>query len=105
MDLPLLQQRLRDFAAERDWPPFHTPKNLAMALVVEAAELVEIFQWLTPEQSARVAQDDAATREHLGDELADVLLYLLQIADRTGIDLEQAVARKLAKNALKYPPR
>ena len=102
MDLPLLQARLRRFADERDWPPFHTPKNLAMALVVEAAELLEIFQWMTPEQSAAAGADPAA-RERIGDEVADVLLYLVQLADRTGIDVEQAVERKLAKNSLKHP--
>lgn len=74
MDLLALQNTLRQFAAERDWQPFHTPKNLAMALVVEAAELVELFQWLTPEQSASLS-DDAVVHEKVGDKVADVLLY------------------------------
>lgn len=100
MDIENLQQRLRDFAAARQWQPYQTPKNLAMAMVVEAAELVEIFQWLTPEESQNL---DAARREHLGEEIADVLLYLLQIADHSGVDLGDAVERKLAKNALKHP--
>lgn len=100
MDIENLQQRLRDFAAARQWQPYQTPKNLAMAMVVEAAELVEIFQWLTPEESQNL---DAARREHLGEEIADVLLYLLQIADHSCVDLGDAVERKLAKNALKYP--
>ena len=103
MDLGALQSRLRQFAADRDWQRFHTPKNLAMALVVEAAELVELFQWLTPDESGRVAQD-AALHERVGDELADVLLYLLQLADHTGVDLDAAIERKLRKNALKHPP-
>ena len=81
MDIPTLQQRLRRFADERDWQPFQTPKNLAMAMTVEAAELLEIFQWLTPEQSQNLSDDQ---RRHLGEELSDVLLYLVQIADHTG---------------------
>lgn len=103
MDIQDLQQRLRAFAAERRWQPYQTPKNLAMAMVVEAAELVEIFQWMTPEESQQIAQD-AATLEHLGEEIADVMLYLLQIADHSGVDMADAVERKLAKNAIKYPP-
>ena len=87
MDLKALQTTLHEFAAERDWHPFHTPKNLAMALVVEAAELAEIFQWMTPEQS-QAARSDPVLQEQVADEVADVLLYLLQIADHTGIDLE-----------------
>lgn len=100
MDIENLQQRLRDFAAARQWQPYQTPKNLAMAMVVEAAELVEIFQWLSPEESQNL---DAARREHLGEEIADVLLYLLQIAAHSGVDIEAAVERKLALNARKYP--
>lgn len=102
MDLNALQARLRQFADERDWHQFQTPKNLATALMVEAAELAEIFQWMTAEQSMS-AHRDPAQHEHISDELADVLLYLLQIADKTGIDLEQAVSRKLVKNAIKHP--
>ncbi|PZP27898.1 MAG: nucleotide pyrophosphohydrolase [Roseateles depolymerans] len=102
MNIPELQARLRRFAAERDWQPYQTPKNLAMAMTVEAAELLEIFQWLTPEQSLAL---DEAQRTHLGEELSDVLLYLLQIADHSGVDLEAAVERKLQLNALKYPPK
>ena len=104
MDVNALQRQLRDFAAARDWQPYHSPKNLAMALTVEAAELLELFQWLTP-QEARHLTDNAADKERVGDELADVLLYLLQLADHTGVDLEQAVAAKLAKNARKHPAR
>ncbi|WP_034641436.1 nucleotide pyrophosphohydrolase [Chitinilyticum aquatile] len=102
MDILKVQQQLRDFSAARDWDQFHTPKNLAMALSVEAAELVELYQWLTPEQAAAASSDQAfATR--LGEEVADILLYLLRLADRTGLDLDAAVTRKLQLNAQKYP--
>lgn len=102
MDIPALQATLRRFAQERDWPPFHTPKNLAMALMVESAELLEIFQWLTPEQSQALTRS-APDRERVADEMADVLLYLVQLADHTGVDLEAAVQRKIGKNAVKHP--
>lgn len=101
MDISALQQRLRRFADDRNWQPYQTPKNLAMAMTVEAAELLEIFQWLTPEQSLQLTEDQ---RRHLGEELSDVLLYLVQIADHGGVDLEGAVERKLAMNAVKHPP-
>ena len=103
MDIEALQTTLRTFAVERDWQPFHTPKNLSTALIVEAAELAEIFQWMTPEQSL-AAHADAVLREQIADEVADVLLYLLQIADHTRVDLKRAVGRKLVKNAKKHPP-
>ncbi len=103
MDFTALQQTLRHFAAEREWGAFHTPKNLAMALMVEAAELAEIFQWMTPEQSLAAASD-RVVQEQIADEVADVLLYLLQLADHTGLDLKRAVGRKLQKNAKKHPP-
>ena len=103
MNLNALQETLRQFAAERDWQAFHTPKNLAMALMVEAAELAEIFQWMTPEQS-QAAHTDLVVQEQIADEVADVLLYLMQIADHTAVDLKRAVGRKLIKNAKKHPP-
>jgi NTP pyrophosphatase (non-canonical NTP hydrolase) len=102
VNLKNLQTKLRDFAAERDWQPFHTPKNLAMALIVEAAELAEVFQWLTPEQS-QAAHTDPDTHLRISDEIADVLLYLLQIADHTSVDIESAIAQKMLKNARKHP--
>jgi NTP pyrophosphatase (non-canonical NTP hydrolase) len=102
INVEALQTQLRAFAAERAWQPFHTPKNLSMALMVEAAELAEIFQWMTPEQSLG-ARDDPALKEPIADEVADVLLYLLQIADHAGVDLAQAVENKLRKNAIKHP--
>ena len=104
MDVKALQARLRMFAVERDWPPFHSPKNLAMALMVEAAELLELFQWLTTAQSHTFTQDPH-DKERAGDEMADVLLYLLQLADHTGVDLNEAVERKLRKNAIKHPAK
>ena len=98
--LQALQKALREFARERDWEQFHSPKNLATALSVEAAELLEHFQWLTDEQSRTL---DEAKRTAVGEELADVLLYLLQLADKLDIDLLQAAERKLRLNAEKYP--
>ena len=95
-----LRDTLRAFAAERDWDQFHSPKNLATALAVEAAELLEPFQWLTDEQSRDLP---AETRAAVEQELADVLLYLVRLADRLGVDLEQAAADKIARNAEKYP--
>lgn len=103
MDIAKLQAALREFASERDWHQFHTPKNLSTALMVEAAELAEIFQWMTPDESVR-AHEDPSIKRHIGQELADVLLYLLQIADKTGTDLEAAVRDKLILNARKHPP-
>jgi len=94
---------LRRFAAERDWDQFHTPKNLVMALVAETGELVEHFQWLTPVESAGVANDEHKA-DRVSDELADVLIYLVRLADVLGIDLLAAAARKVAENALRYPP-
>jgi NTP pyrophosphatase (non-canonical NTP hydrolase) len=102
MDIQTLQSAVRDFATVRHWPRFHTPKNLAMALMVEAAELLEIFQWLTPDESSAAASDPAK-KQHIGEEIADVQIYLLQMAERTRIDLAAAVLDKLRQNARKYP--
>jgi len=98
--LDALRARLRAFAAERDWEQFHSPKNLAMALIVEAAELVEHFQWLTEEQSLGLVPDKLAEVEQ---ELADVFIYLIRLADRLGVDLVDAAWRKIDLNARKYP--
>jgi dCTP diphosphatase len=95
-----LTQALRRFSAERDWEQFHSPKNLAAALTVEAAELLEHFQWLTEEQSRHLDEDKKTA---VAEELADVLLYLLQLADKLQVDLPAAAERKLALNAVKYP--
>ena len=97
-----LREALRGFAAARDWQQFHTPKNLAMALCVEAAELLERFQWLTAAQSTRL---DARRRRAVADEIADVLLYLIRLADVLRIDPLAAAQRKLRANARKYPVR
>jgi len=102
MDIKALQHTLRQFAAARNWQPFHTPKNLSTALMVESAELAEIFQWMTPQES-QAAHLDPATKERIADEVADVLLYLLQMADRCAIDIPRAVSHKLVKNAIKHP--
>jgi NTP pyrophosphatase (non-canonical NTP hydrolase) len=102
MELAELQSRIRRFAAERHWEPYHTPKNLTMALAVEVAELMELYQWRTPEES-RTFGADPARREQVADEIADVLIYLMQLADATGVDVAQAVTAKMAKNALKHP--
>ena len=101
MDLKALQETLRAFASERDWEQFHTPKNLAMALMVEAAGLMELFQWKTPEESY-ASKTDQSLQACIGEEAADVLLYLLQLVDHTGVDLEYAVHDKLLKNAKKH---
>lgn len=101
-DLPELQRRLAAFAAARRWEPFHTPKNLAMALVVEAAELAEIFQWRTPEESLDVMADEP-TAARVRDEMADVLSYLLQMATVCGVDLRAALAAKIARNETRFP--
>lgn len=101
MTLDDLQQRLRQFADERDWQRFHTPKNLAMALSVEASELVEIFQWLTPDESSAVMDSDEA--EHVREELADILIYLVRLADVLEVDLEAAGQAKIARNAQRVP--
>ena len=102
MDVDGATQALRQFADERDWQPFHSPKNLVMALSGEVGELTEIFQWMTPEQSLAV-REDPALKEPIADEVADVLLYLLQLADHAGVDLAEAVEHKLRKNAVKHP--
>jgi dCTP diphosphatase len=99
-DLQELKARIREFVAERDWDRFHSPKNLAMALSVEASELVEIFQWLTEEESAL---PDSDRRRRAAEELADVLWFLVRLADRLDIDLLEATERKIAANAAKYP--
>lgn len=98
--LDTLRDELRKFVAARDWQQFHAPKNLVMALSVETAELVEIFQWLTPEQSCHPTPEQWAAAQ---DEIADVLVYLIETADALGIDPLAAVRQKLVKNAQKYP--
>jgi len=100
-DLTTLRDALRAFCAARDWHRFHTPKNLVMALSVEAAELVEHFQWATAEESLAL---DPEKRAAVADEIADVLIYLTELADVLGIDPIAAARAKIVKNAAKYPP-
>jgi NTP pyrophosphatase (non-canonical NTP hydrolase) len=95
-----LRDELREFCAARDWHQYHTPKNLVMALSVEAAELVEHFQWSTAEESCNL---DADKRSAVADEIADVLIYLVELADVLGIDPIAAAHAKIVKNAVKYP--
>lgn len=102
VDLAGLQRRLAEFAAARDWQPYHTPKNLVAALSVEASELVEIFQWLTPEESARVMADPE-TAHRVRDEVADVLAYLLQLCEVLDVDPLAALSAKIDRNESRFP--
>lgn len=99
-ELDGLRDQLRAFAAARDWDQFHSPKNLAMALSAEAGELLEIFQWLTEAQSRSLSPQAQAAAS---DEIADVLLYLIRLGDKLGIDPVAAANRKIVANAAKYP--
>ena len=92
--------KIRKFRDERDWKQFHDPKSLAASISIEAAELLELFQWLSGPEAARFA---AENRERVSEELADVAIYLFELADITGIDLAEAIDDKLEKNARKYP--
>jgi dCTP diphosphatase len=98
--LEALRDRLREFARERDWDQFHTPKNLSMALIAEAAELVEHFQWVEGDKSHLLEEK---VRPSVEEEIADILIYLVRIADKLSIDLYTAAERKIAINARKYP--
>ncbi len=99
-DIEQLKLRLREFAAVRDWDQFHSPKNLSMALIAEAAELVEHFQWLTEAQSTKLKPDKLAEVEA---ELADIFIYLIRAADKLDIDLVAAAKKKIEHNEQKYP--
>jgi NTP pyrophosphatase (non-canonical NTP hydrolase) len=101
MNIKNIQDQLSDFANVRDWDQFHNPKNLAMALSVEASELVEIFQWLTPDQAEVIMMSGES--EHVKEEIADVMIYLLRLADKLDIDLESIVSDKIVQNGKKYP--
>ena len=100
MDMQKIKNRIEKFSRDRDWDQFHNPKNLAMALSVETAELVEIFQWLTQEQCNELPE---TKKEHLKEEMADIMVYLLRISYAYGIDLEEAIHEKMDKNEKKYP--
>ncbi|KAK1436969.1 hypothetical protein QVD17_02753 [Tagetes erecta] len=100
--LKLLKQKMHDFAHERDWEQYHSPRNLLLALVGEVGELSEIFQW-KGEVPKGLGDWKEEEKVHLGEELADVLLYLVQLSDICGVDLGQAALRKIRLNAIKYP--
>ena len=102
IDNQTLASALRAFAAERDWDQFHTPKNLAASISVEAAELLELFQWSRGQKDWNEVHTPAI-RPRIEEELADILLYVIRFADKAGIDLQQAAERKIALNAKKYP--
>ncbi|MBI4826922.1 MAG: nucleotide pyrophosphohydrolase [Nitrospirae bacterium] len=102
MNLPDIQQTLRKFAEARNWDQFHSPKNLSMALAAEAAELLEIFQWLTEEQSKDIVNSEKELAQ-VKEEIADVFIYLVRLADKLNIDIEKEVLAKIALNEKKYP--
>lgn len=97
-----LRERVLAFVRERDWEQFHAPKNLSMALAAETGELMEHFLWMSPEQSRTIVQDPVK-RHKIEEEIADVVIYALEFANMTGIDVAAAIERKLAVNAKKYP--
>lgn len=101
-NLAALKDAVRHFAAEREWEPFHSPKNLVMGLAVEAAELMEHFLWIDNEASRQIVNDPAKLGQ-VADEMADVACYLLNLSNTLGIDLSDAIVAKIAKNAVKYP--
>jgi dCTP diphosphatase len=102
MDIDEIRQKLAAFAEQRNWDQFHTPKNLSMALAAEAAELLEIFQWLTDEQSKEIV-NDKKEMALIREEIADVMIYLVRLADKLSVDIEKAVADKIKVNEKKYP--
>ncbi|MDO8282358.1 MAG: nucleotide pyrophosphohydrolase [Thermodesulfovibrionia bacterium] len=102
MNLPDIQKTLRKFAEARNWDQFHSPKNLSMALAAEAAELLEIFQWLTEEQSKDIVNSEKEIAQ-VKEEIADVFIYLVRLADKLNIDIEKEVLAKIALNEKKYP--
>ncbi|KAK2973883.1 hypothetical protein RJ640_013937 [Escallonia rubra] len=99
-----LSKKLEEFAKARDWEKYHSPRNLLLAMVGEVGELSEIFQW-KGEVDKGLPNWEESDKEHLGEELSDVLLYLIRLADMCGIDLGQAATKKIGKNAIKYPPK
>ena len=100
MEIESLSAKLKKFAEERDWEQFHSPKNLASALVVEAAELLEIFQWMKEDESKK---PNERTLDKVKEEIADIQIYLLRISDVMGINIQEAVKAKIEKNSAKYP--
>lgn len=100
--LGALRLAVHQFVAERDWVRYHSPKNLAMSIAIEAAEMMEHFQWLSTEEAAE-RMGDAAARAEVADELADVLIYCLSFANSSGIDISQSIQQKLARNQVRFP--
>ena len=101
MNIKEIQEKLSKFAEERDWDQFHSPKNLVMALTSEVGELNELFQWLTEGQSS--IKDDSSKTDEIRQEIADIFIYLLRLADKLDIDIEEAIREKIEINAKKYP--
>ncbi len=102
MNFESIKAKLQNFAAERNWDQFHSPKNLSMALAAEAAELLEIFQWLTDEQSKEIIHNEKEMAQ-IREEIADVMIYLIRLADKLNINIEKAVLEKIELNEKKYP--
>jgi dCTP diphosphatase len=98
-----LKDIMRQFVREREWEKFHTPRNLAASVAVEAGELLELFQWLTPEEAQRRSREDPAFRKALGEEMCDVVMYLIGLANVADVDLARAIYAKMEKNRSKYP--
>ncbi len=101
--LAAIQKAVRNFRDARDWRQFHSPKNLSMSIAIEAAELMEHFQWLTNQQASALAQTDAEARQAIAEELADVLIYCFSLADVLNCDVAEIILDKLAKSGQKYP--
>ncbi len=99
-----LRQMMRQFLEERNWHKYHQPRNLAASISVEAGELLELFQWLTPEEAAERCSQDAAFRKAVGEELCDVLMYCISLANAMDLNVAQTVSAKMQKNREKYPP-
>ncbi|XP_062184790.1 uncharacterized protein LOC133888529 [Phragmites australis] len=102
VSLKELSKKLHDFAKERDWEQYHSPRNLLLAMVAEVGELSELFMWKGEVRKGLPGWEEAE-KEHLGEELSDVLLYLIRLSDMCGVDLGDAATRKIVKNAVKYP--
>jgi dCTP diphosphatase len=102
MNIEKIQKKISKFAEDRDWEQYHTPKNLSMALVVEASELLEIFQWLTPDESIKIRESES-DMEFINEEIADISIYLFRLCGKLGVDLETAILNKIQSNTEKYP--
>jgi NTP pyrophosphatase (non-canonical NTP hydrolase) len=102
--LATIKDLMRQFVAERNWEKYHTPRNLAASAAVEAGELLELFQWTTPEEAVDRSHNDAEFRKAVGEELSDVLMYLVSLANSIDLDIAAAIEAKMVKNREKYPP-